>query len=314
MSIKKIIFAGTNKFSAIHLNQLILKKFNVIYVLTKPDKKCGRGKKKKHSAVKKIALEYKIPIFQPKSLNSIISKKFFIKKKADIMIVVSYGVIIPTEIINTFPYGCINLHTSLLPKFRGPSPIQSVILSGEKKTGITIIQINKKIDSGDILYKKSLIIKKNDTCKSLSQKLSIIGKKSLVKFLKIISSQKIKKIKQIEKKATYTKIIKKKDGLIDWNTYAINIERKIRAFNPWPSSYFFINKNMIKVWKAKIINSHIQDTPGKILEANKNGILISTKKKIIKLIELQFPGKKRNHVKDIINSHKNLFLVGSRLN
>jgi methionyl-tRNA formyltransferase len=309
----KIIFAGTNKFSAIHLRELILKNFHIITVLTKPDKKHGRGNKKKYSETKKIALENKIPILQPKLLNSKKIENFFKKKKSNIMIVVSYGLIIPKKIIKIFPLGCINIHTSLLPKFRGPSPIQSVILSGEKKTGITIIQINKKIDSGDILYQKSLKIKNQETYKSLNKKLSILGKKSLIKFLKNIAHKKINKIKQIEKQATYTKIIKKKDGLINWNKNASTIERKIRAFNPWPSSYFFIKKKMIKVWKAKIIKSNIKDTPGKILEFNINGILICTKKNLIQLKKLQFPGKNKNNIKNIINSYKNLFSVGKIL-
>ncbi|CAL4323478.1 methionyl-tRNA formyltransferase [Buchnera aphidicola] len=310
----KIIFAGTNKFSAIHLNELILKKFNILYVLTKPDKKFGRGKKKKYSEVKKVTLKNNLPILQPKSLHSKKIYNLLFTKKPDMMIVVSYGFIIPKNIINLFSLGCINIHTSLLPHFRGPSPIQSAILSGVKKTGITIIQINDKIDSGDILYKKSLKIKTQDTYKSLKKKLSQMGKNLLIKFLKIFLNKKIKKIKQIESQATYTKIINKKDGLINWNTNAIKIERKIRAFNPWPSSYFFIKKNIIKVWQAKVIQSTIQDIPGKIIQYNKKGIFVCTKKNLIQLIELQFPGKKKNKIKNIINSYKDLFKVGKILN
>ncbi|NIG99357.1 MAG: methionyl-tRNA formyltransferase [Buchnera aphidicola (Periphyllus acericola)] len=312
MKKKKIIFAGTNKLSAEHLNQLIIKKFNIISIITKLDNKIRN--KNIFSEVKKIAIQNKIEFIQPKSLNSKKIYQYIKNIKPHIMIVVSYGLIIPKKIINLFPLGCINVHTSLLPKLRGPSPIQYTILQGIKKTGITIIEINEKIDSGYILYKKSIIIKKNETYITLLKKLSILGKKSLIKCLKKIFLKKIIKIPQNEKKVTYTNKIKKKNGLINWHSNAKNIEKQIRAFILWPGSFFFIKKIMIKIWKAKIVKSSKKNIPGTILKANKNGIFISTKKNILKIKKLQISGKKKNNVSQIINSYKKLFKIGKILN
>lgn len=306
----KIIFAGTGKFSSVHLNELILKKFKILTIITKVDKKIGRGKKIKFSEVKKTAINNHLPFIQTNSLNSEEYYTILKKKKPDIMIIVSFGLIIPEKIINIFPLGCINIHTSLLPKFRGPSPIQSAILLGKKKTGITIIQINNKLDTGDILYKKSINIEKKETYDTLKKKLSILGKKSLIKFLKNIFLKKYIPIKQIENQATYTKKIYKKDGLINWNQNASEIEKKIRAFNSWPGTFFFIKNIMIKIWKANIIKSIKKNIPGKIIQANKNGISISTKNHLINITELQFAGKKKNKVYNIIHSYKKLFEIG----
>ncbi|NIH16500.1 MAG: methionyl-tRNA formyltransferase [Buchnera aphidicola (Periphyllus lyropictus)] len=310
----KIIFAGNEKFSKEHLNELILNNLNVITIFTKPDKRSGRGKKIKFSKVKKLAIKKKIKFLQPKNLNSKKTFNYIKNINPDIMIIVSYGLIIPKKIIKIFPLGCINIHTSLLPKFRGPSPIQSVILLGKKKTGITIIQINKKIDEGDILYQKKILINKKDTYKSLKKKLCFEGKKCLILCLKKIIKNKIIKIKQDNKKSTYTKKIKKKDGLINWNNSASTIEKKIRAFNPWPGTFFFIKKIMIKIWKAEIIKLKKKIKPGIIFKVNKNGIIISTKKNFINIKEIQISGKKKNKVNIILNAYKNLFNLNKKLN
>lgn len=309
----RIIFAGNDKFSSAHLNQLILKKFKIILVITKTDKKIGRGKKIQFSEVKKTAINKKLKIIQLNSLNLKKNYEILKKKKPDIMIVVSFGLIIPKKIIKIFPLGCINIHTSLLPKFRGPSPIQSAILQGKKKTGITIIKINDKLDAGDILYQKKINIDKKDTYDTLREKLSTLGQKCLIKFLKKIFLKRKKSIKQIENQATYTKKIYKKHGLINWNTTALNIERKVRAFNSWPGTFFFIKNNMIKIWKVNIVQSTKQITPGKIIKCDKNGILISTKHDLINITELQIPGKKKNYVNQIINSYKKLFKINKSI-
>ncbi|CAL4323595.1 Methionyl-tRNA formyltransferase [Buchnera aphidicola (Periphyllus testudinaceus)] len=313
MKNKKIVFAGTNKFSSEHLHELLINKLNILNVITKKDNKFNK-KNKTFSEVKKISLKNKLNIIQPKSLNSKKIYKYLKKKKPDIMIVVSYGLLIPKKIINLFTFGCINIHTSLLPKLRGPSPIQYSLIQGKKKTGITIIQINEKIDSGDILYQKSLIIKKNETYKTLIKKLSILGKQSLIKCLKKIFLKKIKKIKQKEKNATYTKKINKIDGLINWNSSAKKIEQKIRAFIVWPGSFFFIKEIMIKIWKVKVVKNSNKNIPGKIIKINKHGIFITTKKNLINIKILQIPGKKKITTKNIIHSYKDLFKIGTNLN
>ncbi|WP_343153499.1 methionyl-tRNA formyltransferase [Buchnera aphidicola (Mindarus keteleerifoliae)] len=302
-----IIFSGTSEFSAMHLIALLNSGYKIVLVLTKPDSFSGRGKKLTFSPVKKIALKRSIPILQPNSLQE---KKTFCTLRdyhADIMIVISYGYIFPKKIINLFKKGCINVHPSLLPRWRGATPIQSAILKGDKITGVSLIQINEKIDNGNILLSKSCIISKNETTYSLSKKLQFIGIKLLKKILKKIFFGTLIQKTQNNKYATYSKKINKKDALLKWNKSALKLERKIRAFNPWPITFFKFKETIIKVWKAKKINSTSVLPIGTILEVNSKGIQINTNKEILNIEKIQFPGKKVISVKDLINSNKNYF-------
>ncbi|WP_422667384.1 methionyl-tRNA formyltransferase [Buchnera aphidicola] len=304
----KIIFAGTSFFSEHYLNALINSSYQIIGVITQPDTPSGRGQKITFSPVKILSQKKNIPLFQPLNLNE---EKFQYQLSilnADMMIVVAYGKILPKKILKMFPIGCINVHPSLLPRWRGATPIQSAIMHGDKKTGITIIKMNEKIDTGKIIHSEICSISPIDTTYTLSLKLIHIGIKSLLKILQNIINETIKTIKQDEKNCRISYKIYKKEGLLNFHFPAIKLERLIRAFNPWPTCHFKINEKIIKVWKAEIIPIHIQNySIGEIVKLNKQGIQIQTGYQLLNIKKLQIPGKKIMTSEQIFISQKNLF-------
>ncbi|CAL4043648.1 Methionyl-tRNA formyltransferase [Buchnera aphidicola (Tetraneura ulmi)] len=312
----KIIFAGTPEFAAKHLKKLLEKKYKIIAVLTKPDQPANRGGKK-FSPVKILAKKMSIPILQPKKFEKESKKTVKILKKLnpDLLIIVAYGIILSKKIIKIFTFGGINVHASLLPRWRGASPIQQSILSGDKKTGISIILINKKMDEGDIFCSKEQKIKNDDTTLSLTKKLAYIGSKLLISTLKKIKKKRYSLTKQNHELATYCKKIKKEHGKINWSLTAEEIDRKIRAYIPWPTSYFVINKIHIKIFQSSvIIEKKIKNKEdkkiGSIISIKKDGIKIQTIKNILKIEKIQFPGKKIITISDLINAKNNLFFLG----
>ncbi|QCI24529.1 methionyl-tRNA formyltransferase [Buchnera aphidicola (Muscaphis stroyani)] len=306
----KIIFAGTAYFSAEHLQSLINSQHCIKAIITQPDRPSGRNKKIIFSAVKMISIKYNIPIIQPLKFNNNTINQIS-KYKADIMIVVSYGQIIPKEILSIFPMGCINVHASLLPRWRGATPIQSAILNGDKKTGISIISINEKIDAGNILYSKECSICPKDTTHSLSLKLIPIGIQALSETLEKIARNRIIQKIQNEKYATLSKKIFRKNAFLNWNIEAEILERLIRAFNPWPICYFMINKTIIKVWKASVMSKYKKNySIGEIILADKRGIQVNTINKILNIEQIQISGKKVMSVEKVLISKKKWFKIG----
>lgn len=307
----KIIFAGTSYFSMKYLNELIESKHEVIAVITQPDRPSGRGQKITFSPVKILSIKKNIPFFQPLELNNEKIQNEIFNLNADIMIVVSYGKLIPKKILNMFPKGCINVHTSLLPRWRGATPIQSAILFGDKETGISIIKMNEKIDTGTIINSVKCNISSEDTTETLTFKLIEIGIQALLETLYFINKNIVFEKKQNEKNATFSKKICKKDALLNWNTEAYLLERLIRAFNPWPICYFIINQTRIRVWKANVIqNIKKSANIGEILSFDKYGIQINTAHQILNLQKIQFPGKKITNIEKIVLSKKDWFNVG----
>ena len=306
-----IIFAGTAYFSMRYLDALITSEHKVIAVITQPDRPSGRGQKIIFSPVKILSIKKNIPIFQPSELKDEKIQREIFNLNADIMIVVSYGKLIPKKILTMFPKGCINVHTSLLPRWRGATPIQSAILFGDKETGISIIKMNEKMDSGSIINSVKCNILPDDTTETLTLKLIEIGIQALLKTLYYINKNIIVEKEQNEKHATFSKKISKQDALLNWNTEAYLLERLIRAFNPWPVCYFIVNQIAIRVWQAKIIPTVIKDACiGEIIAFDKNGIQINTAHQILNLQKIQFPGKKIINVEKIIFSKKHWFHVG----
>jgi len=308
-----ILFAGTPYFAACHLYALINSNHNVIGVLTQPDSISGRGNFLNFSAVKKIAYKNKLPIFQPISLsNNKEILKIIDNLNPDVIVVVAYGLLLPDKIINLSKLGCINVHGSLLPRWRGAAPIQRAILSGDSKTGISIIKMNKYIDTGPILYQISCDISSHDTSATLHDKLSKIGSKALLNTLKkFIKNNNFTTVHQDECFVTYAKKINKIEAKLDFNLPAVYLERSIRAFHPWPGSYFLLYGKTIKVLLAKVLYHNLQKVePGSILIADKSGIYISTIKNILVLKVLKPEGKKSMFVCDFLNSRKELFIPG----
>jgi len=308
----KIIFAGTSEFATYHFNTLLSYKYKIVGVLTKPDYFDKNKSYTNINTVKQLAQKYNIPVFQPKSLNKIDIQKKIISLNVDIIIVVSYGLIFPKEILNIPRLGCINIHGSLLPRWRGAAPIQRALCSGDTKTGITIIKMDSGIDTGTIIYQKNCNISSNDTTGTLLKKLEIIGAFALKNILKRFKIGNIIGIPQNEKYATYANKISKKEAKLDWFLSAVQLERYIRAYNPWPVSYFKINEMIIKVWEATVINKqyYFKNTPGLILSTEKDGISIATGNEILKITLLQPEGKRIMYAKEFLNAKRTYFIPG----
>lgn len=308
-----IIFAGTPDFAATHLQALINSEHNVIAVFTQPDRPAGRGNKLTASPVKQLAIENNLPVYQPDSLKREENQKIISALNADIMIVVAYGLILPQAVLDMPKLGCLNVHGSLLPRLRGAAPIQRACWAGDTQTGITIMQMDAGLDTGDMLYKLSCPIEPTDTSASLYEKLAKLGPQGLLETLTLINQGKIKPEKQDEKQVTYAKKLSKQEAKLDWNLPAVQLERCIRAFNPWPVSYFEVNGEIIKVWQAQVIATEHNKPAGTILQSDKKGICIATSKDALNITLLQPAGKKTMSAQDFLNSRKAWFAVGQKL-
>ncbi|OCG07035.1 methionyl-tRNA formyltransferase [Gilliamella sp. wkB178] len=308
-----IIFAGTPDFAARHLQALIEAKHNVIAVFTQPDRPAGRGNKLTSSPVKQLALANNLPVYQPATLKSEESQNMIAKLNADIMVVVAYGLILPQAVLDMPNLGCLNVHGSLLPRWRGAAPIQRACWAGDTQTGITIMQMDAGLDTGDMLYKLACPIESHDTSASLYDKLAKLGPKALLETLTLISERKIKPEKQDPTLVTYAEKLSKQEAKLDWNLSAIQLERCVRAFNPWPVSYFEVNGEMVKVWQAEVVATKHKQPTGTILQADKRGICIATSDGALNMTLLQPAGKKPMSAQDLLNSRKAWFVVGQIL-
>ena len=304
----KIIFAGTPNFSAYHLKYLISSHHTILSILIQPDRPNQRNKKIVPSPVRQIAQYYKIPIIQVENFNNEKKIKKILPKTADVIIIVAFGIILPKFLLNLFPMGCINIHASLLPRWRGSSPIQQAILNNDKITGITAIKINQKIDSGIILYQIPYIIDPKETTITLTNKLCIIGIKVLFQTLIKIQKEKYTSIKQNPLKITYAKKLKNNIGKINFHFHAKKIENMIRALNPWPGIYIILDNVRIKLHQVEVIQSNKKWSIGEVVLINSNGIFIQTKKNILKIKKLQIPGKKILNISEFINSKQKFFI------
>lgn len=311
----KIVFAGTPEFAATHLAELLAHHFSIIGVFTQPDRPAGRGKKLTPSAVKSLALEHNLPVFQPENFKSEESINLLKSLKPDVMIVVAYGLILPQAVLDIPKYGCFNVHGSLLPRWRGAAPIQRACWAGDKETGITIMQMDVGLDSGDMLYKMACPIEKDDTSETLYKKLAKLGPQALIKTLDDLSNNQLSPQKQCNELVTYATKLSKEEAKLNWQLSAEELERSIRAFNPWPVCYFEIQNETIKVWHASILTKPSNQTyiPGSIIKADKNGIQIMTSTNILNITELQPSGKKRMSAADLLNSKKSWFSEGTIL-
>jgi len=302
----KIIFAGTSDFGIPCLEALLHSTHQMTAVYTQPDRPAGRGKKLKQSPIKTFALEHSLKIFQPEILKDRNASIQIKNLNADLMIVTAYGLIIPKEILDSFPFGCINVHASLLPRWRGASPIQQAILSGDTQSGVTIMQMNAGLDTGDILLQTAINIDPQDTAQTLHDKLAPLGASALMQTLEKLEAQALHPVKQDVSFSTYAKKIKKEDAEINWQKSAIEIERQVRAFNPYPVAYTtfneLLNDEIVRIWKAKAISKRISLLPGEIISDRKNNLEIATGDGTLQILELQRPGKNKISVKDFLNS------------
>ena len=292
----KIIFMGTPDFAVGTLEALIEAGHEVVLAVTQPDKPKGRGKEMQYTPVKECALKHDIPVFQPRRVREEECIEELRKYNADIMVVVAFGQILPKEILEMCTYGCVNVHASLLPKYRGSAPIQWAIIDGEEVTGVTTMQMDEGLDTGDMLLKTEVTIEPKETGGSLFDKLAQAGAKLCVETLEALQNKTVTPIPQGETTTAYAKMLDKQLGNIDWNKTAVQIERLIRGLTPWPSAYTNWNDKVMKIWDAEVsaIDIETEDAkPGTIVKVEKDAFYVQTGEGLLKVCELQIPGKKR---------------------
>jgi methionyl-tRNA formyltransferase len=318
-----IIFAGTPDFAAQHLAALINSEHNVVAVYCPPDKPAGRGKKLTACATKLLALAHNIIVEQPINFKNSAVQQQLAQFHADIMVVVAYGLILPAVILTSPRLGCINVHGSILPKWRGAAPIQRSLEAGDEKTGITIMQMDKGLDTGDMILTAECPIENTDTSASLYEKLANLGPKALVKTLSLMAQTSyqanVHNIKQDNEQATYAHKLDKAEAELDWQLTAGELHRKIRAYNPWPVAQFTFTESAdkqhrLRVWQASVLEDNTKAPLGTIISADKKGIVIATADGALCLEVIQLPGKKALPVKDILNGRSDWFAVGSLIN
>lgn len=322
----RVIFAGTPEFSMHHLNALVQSRHQVIAVYTQPDRPAGRGKKLTASPVKKLAQEHEIPIYQPTSLKDETEQQKLVSLQADIMVVVAYGLILPKTILEAPKYGCINVHASLLPRWRGAAPIQRAIAAGDTHTGVTIMQMDEGLDTGDMLLKTECPIHKNDNAGIVHDRLIEAGCESLIHALEGIQSGTILGTRQDDSLSNYAPKISKDDARIDWTQSAEEIDCLIRAFNPFPVTHTQLDDKTIRIWQAHPLpdsqaSSILTDAdtdisgvkPGTIVKSESQGIIVACGKGHLVISQMQLPGKKALPVSTILNGYQHLFASGKQL-
>lgn len=290
----KIVFMGTPDFAVGTLEALIQAGHELIGVVTQPDKPKGRGKTLMATPVKEVALKHQIPVYQPQKVRETEFTENLRRLAPDVIVVAAFGQIITKEILEIPRYGCINVHASLLPAYRGAAPIQWAVINGEKESGVTIMQMDEGLDTGDMIDKVVVPLAEDETGGSLFDKLSQAGAGLCVKVLKDLEEGKAVREKQPEESTTpYARMIDKKMGSIDWEKPAKEIEQLIRGLNPWPSAYTRLQGKTLKIWKAEVLLEHSQEAPGQITEVTKDSIVVQTGQGRLKILELQLEGKKR---------------------
>ena len=307
----KIVFMGTPDFAAGSLNALIRAGYEITAVVTQPDRPKGRSKELVFSPVKICALEHGIPVLQPEKIKRPEAVEELEKYPADIYIVAAFGQILSQEILDIPRYGCLNIHASLLPKYRGASPIQHVIIDGEEKTGVTIMQMNAGLDTGDMLYKKEIAISGEDTFETLHDKLMVLGGEAITEALPRLLNHELVSEKQDDSLSNYAPIIKKEMGQIDFKKSAVTINRLIRGMNPWPSAYTYFCKKQLKIWRADVKQTTGESEkekevsapgakPGQVTAVDKNSFTVMTGEGELIIRELQMEGKKRMNAHDFL--------------
>lgn len=307
----KIIFAGTPDFAARHLDALLSSGHQIVGVFTQPDRPAGRGNKLTASPVKQLAEQHNIPVFQPKSLRPVENQQLVAQLEADVMVVVAYGLILPEAVLKMPRLGCINVHGSLLPRWRGAAPIQRSLWAGDADTGVTIMQMDVGLDTGDMLYKLSCPIEASDTSATLYDKLANLGPAGMLATLTQLAEGSATPEVQNEDLVSYAEKLSKEEARLDWSLSAAQLERCIRAFNPWPVSYFIIDEQPVKVWKASVLPAVHNRQPGEILQADKQGIQVVTADGVLNIEELQPAGKKAMKAQDLLNSRREWFTPGN---
>ena len=286
----KIIFAGTPHFAASALSALI-GEHQIVGVLTQPDRPSGRGMQLNASPVKQLALQQGLTVWQPESLKTEQARLEIAALDADVMVVAAYGLILPKAILDMPRYGCLNIHASLLPRWRGAAPIQRAILAGDRETGITIMQMDEGLDTGNMLLRKPCPIEPDDNAQTLHDRLAALGADSILEALQLLAADRLTPVEQDEGAACYAAKLQKSEAIVDWRQDAVQIARAVRAYNPYPVCQAKLNEVVLKIWQAEVCPGQ-QGKPGEVLAADKSGIAVACGKDALKLQVLQRPGGK----------------------
>ena len=311
----RIVFAGTPEFAAEHLKALLHSPYQVVAVYTQPDRPAGRGQKLMPSPVKQLALQHEMAVYQPQTLRDPAAQAELAALKPDLLVVVAYGLILPQVVLDIPRLGCINSHASLLPRWRGAAPIQRAIQAGDAESGVTVMQMEAGLDTGPMLLKVSTPISADDTGGSLHDRLAELGPPAVLQAIDGLAAGSLRGEVQDDSLATYAHKLNKDEALLDWSRPAVELERLIRAFNPWPICHSSLNGAPLKVLAAQLVTEQGagRGAPGEILAASKDGLTVACADGALRLTRLQLPGGKALNFADLFNSRREQFAVGSLL-
>ncbi len=298
----RVVFMGTPDFSVPALEN-IAKKYEVVAVVTQQDRPKGRGHKMQYTPVKEKAIELEIPVYQPKRVKDPEFVDILKTLKPDVIVVIAFGQILSKEILELPKYGCINVHASLLPKYRGAAPIQWAVINGDKKSGVTTMYMAEGLDTGDIIDTSEIVLDEKETGGSLFDKLADLGGKLILNTLDKLETGTATRTRQDDARSTYAGKITKELGKIDFTKPAAEIERLIRGLNPWPSAFTYMDDKMLKIWNADVLEETVEEDPGTITEVNKKFIKVATGEGYLLLEEIQLEGKKRMNVTSFLNGY-----------
>ncbi|MET0052756.1 MAG: methionyl-tRNA formyltransferase [Candidatus Thiodiazotropha sp.] len=299
----KIIFAGTPDFAAVALKALLSTEHTVVAVYTQPDRPAGRGRKLQPSPVKQLALEHAIPVCQPQTLKEASAQQELAGFQADLMVVVAYGLLLPQAVLDTPRLGCINIHASLLPRWRGAAPIQRAILAGDLESGVTIMQMEAGLDTGPMLIKSVTPIAADETGGSLHDRLAELGAEALLQVLPGLSEGRVTGEVQDDAQANYARKLDKQEARIDWTQDAEQIDRLVRAFNPWPVAHCLFGDQVMRVWNSQALAGDAGGEPGRIVASDKSAFEVATGSGRLRITQLQMPGKRAMSAGDFLNAH-----------
>ena len=308
-----IVFAGTPDFAATALQALLEKGFPVTAVYTQPDRPAGRGRKLVPGPVKQLALDHQLPVFQPESLKTAEAQDELRALAPDVMIVAAYGLILPPEVLAIPTHGCLNIHASLLPRWRGAAPIQRAIAAGDRETGITIMQMDKGLDTGDMLLTRTTPITDEDTGGSLHDRLAELGGEAIVAALHALQAEELRAEPQDDSQACYAHKLSKQDGHINWQSPASEIHNLVRAFNPWPGTYTDLDDQRIRIHQTEVLADNGPEAPGTILQRTRDGVDVRCGDQTLRILRLQLPGSRAQSVNDLINGGREILLPGQEL-
>lgn len=309
----RIIFAGTPDFAASCLEALLKTEHDIVAVYTQPDRPAGRGRKLRPGPVKALAQQHNLPVFQPLSLKDQAEQQALRELNADLMVVVAYGLLLPQAVLDAPRLGCINVHASLLPRWRGAAPIHRALLAGDDTTGITIMQMDAGLDTGDMLSKVECPILADDTSGRLHDRLAELGARALVECLAPLAAGTLTPEKQDDSQACYAHKLEKQEAQVNWSQPAERIVRGVRGFNPWPVAYTRLGEDNLRIWSASADPHGSNATPGTIIESSADTIRVAAGEGSVLLTELQLPGGKPQPVKTLMNAHQARFATGVKL-